>query len=86
MKESKIGFVIAALLLVKSIFTPISIKNAPMCPYGSQAEAYMKIHPTYTCVDTPELIFNTIKAPLVFPGDPEFKVNMEMRRVGMPPM
>jgi hypothetical protein len=89
--ETKIGLVLATLLTVKSVFTPISIKNAYTCPYGAGAEKRLAenlaFDPTYKCASTPQLLINIVTSPFVFPGDPEFDpniFNVQMRGMKAP--
>ena len=52
-QETKIGLIIATILTVKSIFTPISVKNMYTCPYGAGAEKRLAeniaFDPSYKC-------------------------------------
>ena len=90
-QETKIGLVIATILTVKSIFTPISVKNMYTCPYGAGAEKRLAenvaFDPSYKCASTPQLLMNIVSSPFVFPGDPEFDpniFNVQMRGMKTP--
>lgn len=87
-KEGKVIFVIAALLFIRSLFIPVDIKTATVCPSGLNAERtlekFQKYDPDYHCLPGNELAKSFLTSRWVFPGDPDFDTNwlkVELRGV-----
>ena len=87
-QEGKVIFAIASLFFIRSLFVPVDLKTATVCPSGLNAERslekFQAYDPDYHCLPAGELLKQFFTSRWVFPGDPDFDENwlkIELRGV-----